>query len=194
MLLGRGLSAFRVDEDGWTDLHYAAVLDLPDLVDRLLREKRIINVRIKDDGSLLSDETRRVLRQLGHDFDDWTRDGETALHVAAAANARGAAVRLMEAGGDVSAGTQFGWTPLHYAAWANADEAIEALLERGADVDARLVDGWTPLHLAAWVGSQRAVRVLLEGGGDVSARNGDGRTPLDLATSSEVVVLLRGSN
>ena len=194
VLLGRELSASRVDEDGWTDLHYAAVMDLPDLVGRLLREKRIVNVRIKDDGSPLGSETRRVLRELGHDFDDWTRDGETALHVAAAVDARGALVKLMEAGADVMARTQFGWTPLHYAAWTNADGAIDALLEGGANVHARLVDGWTPLHLAAWVGNEGAVRALLERGADVGARNGDGHTPVDLAKSSEVRVLLRGSN
>ena len=194
MLLGRELAVSRVDEDGWTDLHYAAVMDLPDLVGRLLREKRIVNVRLKDDGGPLSGEIRRVLRELGHDFDDWTRDGETALHVAAAVDASGSVVKLMEAGADVRATTQFGWTPLHYAAWTNAAEAIDALLERGADVQARVLDGWTPLHLAAWVGNEGAVRALLERGADVGARNGDGRTPVDLAKSSEVRVLLRGSN
>ena len=194
-LLGRELSAFRVDENGWTDLHYAAVLDLPELVDRLLREESIVNVRIKDDGSPLSSETRQVLRELGHDFEDWTRDGETALHVAAAVDARGAVVKLLEAGADVRARTQFGWTPLHYAAWTNADEAIDALVEPGvADVHARLVDGWTPLHLAAWVGNQDAVRALLERGADASASNSDGHTPVDLAKSNEVRMLLRGSN
>ena len=194
-LLGRELSASRVDENGWTDLHYAAVLDLPELVDRLLREERTVNARIKDDGSPLSSETKQVLGELGHDFEDWTRDGETALHVAAAVDARGAVVKLLEAGADVRARTHLGWTPLHYAAWANADEAIHALVELGvADVHERVVDGWTPLHLAAWVGNQEAVRALLGRGADVSARNSDGHTPVDLVKSNEVRRLLRGSN
>jgi len=41
-LLGREPSVSRADDDGWTDLHYAAVLDLPDAVSRLLDEGAVV--------------------------------------------------------------------------------------------------------------------------------------------------------
>ena len=105
-----------------------------------------------------------VLREAGLDFDTWTRDGETALHVAASVGAREAVLELLAAGANREAGTKFDWRPLHYAAWANAGDVVEALLTYGADIDPRTDEvnrpGRTPLQIAVEAGSSDAEQVL----------------------------------
>ena len=165
-MLGRELSVYGSDENGWTDLHYAAVLNLPDLVFRLVGDfdRDIVNARIKRDGASLSDRLKRSLREFGYDFDDWTRDGETPLHVAAFVGAREATAKLLAGGADLDVGTKFDWKPLHYAAWANAPSVIEALLAYGADTDAETDEvnqpGRTPLQIAVQAGNREAVAAL----------------------------------
>ncbi len=212
-LLGRELSASRSDENGWTDLHYAAALNLPDLVihllddgasssDRLkwplrvirrLGEGDIVNARIKRDGAPLSDRLKRTFRELGHDFDGWTRDGETPLHVAASVGAHDAALELIANGADLDARTPLDWTPLHYATWTNAHDVVETLLASGADVEATVVGDWTPLHLAVWADNREAVEALLARGADVTAETRDGETSLELSKSEEMSALLRSN-
>ena len=213
-VIGRRLSRSRRDENGWTDLHYAAVLNLPDVVAGLLGEvddasvewlpevfgseasggaRADVNSELAEDGDFLNDELKRALRRLGHNFDEWTRDGETPLHVAAYADAHDAADRLLSYGADRDAKTPLGWTPLHYAAWSDAGNVVEELLDRGADIQARVVDDWTPLHLAVWADSRESVRALVARGADVTARTRNGETALDFSQSDELSALLRAS-
>lgn len=199
------------DENGWTLLHYAAVLDLPDLVDQLLDEGTPgdrsgrpfapwmggvavdVDARLEDDGRPLTGPLRRALRRLSLDFDEWTRDGETALHLAASANARGAVMELLIGGADVHAKTALDWTPLHYAAWTDAEDVVKVLLAEGADVNARASGGWTSLHVAVWSDSRAAVSALLVRGADLTAMTNAGEAASDLAKSGEMRVLLRGT-
>ena len=210
-LLGRELSGSLSDENGWTDLHYAAVLNLADLVTHLLDEeaasggllkqvltlgmakpRAAVNAGLKDDGAPLSVGLKSTLRRLGQDFDDWTRDGETPLHVAASVDAREAAVELLAYGADMDAKTPLDWAPLHYAAVANAHNVVDVLQAHGADVTAKVVDDWTPLHLAVWADASEVVAALRARGADVTAETSDGETPVDLSKSDEMNALLRG--
>ncbi len=169
VLLGRTLSRSGSDGNGWTDLHYAAALDLPDAIRRLVNEGANVNHELNKDGRPFDAALRRVLRRAGHDdFDTWTRDGETPLHVAAFVGAHQAAVELLASGANENAGTKFDWKPLHYAAWANASDVVEALLVHGADMDAETDEvnqqGRTPLELAVQAGSNEAAAVLRRAG------------------------------
>ena len=152
------------DENGWTNLHYAAAFDQPMVVHHLVGQGSNVNSELERDGEALSGGVRRVLSRLGRTFSSWTRDGETPLHVAAAVGARNAAAELIERGADVDRVTKFDWRPLHYAAWADAGDVIELLLANGADMDARTdeVDepGKTPLAIAVQFGRLAAVRAL----------------------------------
>ena len=209
-LLGRELSGSQSDENGWTDLHYAAVLNLADLVNHLLDDEAAsggflkqvltlgvakpradVNARIKDDAAPLSDRLKRRLRRLRHDFDDWTRDGETPLHVAAFVGAREAAVELLAHGADMDAKTPLDWAPLHYAAASNGHDVVVVLLAGGADMNAPVVGDWTPLHLAVWADNRGAVEALLVRGAELTVATSDGETPLDLSKSNEMSALLR---
>ncbi len=136
-VLGRALSPEAVNEDGWTDLHYAAALDLPELVRALLDSGADIAAKLKSDEN---DPSARLKQSLGAlDLpSDFRRYGYTALHMAALNNARNAALALLSRGADVNAKSEDGMTALHMAASKNSSETAVALLARGAaDVNAK---------------------------------------------------------
>ena len=114
-------------------------------------------------------------------------EGDTALHMAAAAFRRPVAQLLVAHGADWRARNRRGAQPLHYAADTNVwnptaqAETIEYLLSVGADPNAQNTDGATPLHKAVRTRSAPAVRALLNGGADPRRRNKNGSTSMDLA-------------
>ena len=196
-VLGRAWSASDADENGWTDLHYAAVLNRPDLVRRLLDAGAEVDARLLDDGERFSERLRRTLRAFGFPdaFDDWNRDGETPLHLAAGYSDSVEVVDLLLDRGAKLEANPNGWTSLHYAARYNASVAVvELLLDRGADLEAANENGSTPLHFAAFDNdSVEVVALLLDRGAALEAVDGDGDTPLHDAAwgnDSEVVDLL----
>jgi hypothetical protein len=121
-------------------------------------------------------------------------EGDTALHVAAAAYREKIARKLIAAGGNVRAKNRRGAEPLHYAVdgapgsrtWNPSAQAatVAALIEAGADPNAVDKSGVTPLHRAVRTRCTAAVRVLLERGADVRCRNKNGSTPMQIATRS----------
>ena len=128
------------------------------------------------------------------DVEHYLYEGDTALHAAAAAYRRDAALRLVATGADVGARNRLGAQPLHYAAdggptlrtWdphAQA-ETVACLVEAGADPNALDKSGVAPLHRAVRTRSTGAVRELLEGGANPRLKNRAGSTPMDLATST----------
>ena len=164
-VLSRELSASEEDRNGWTDLHYAALLDAPAVVRRLVVQGANVNARLRRDGKSLDSQLEDVLRRVGHEaLSGWTRDGETALHVAATVGAHEAAIALLALGARVDLGTKFDWRPLHYAAWGNASEVIQLFLRHGAKIDARTDEvnrpGETPLQIAVAAGNARAAQAL----------------------------------
>jgi ankyrin repeat protein len=118
-------------------------------------------------------------------------EGDTPLHVAAAAHRNAIARSLLAAGANVHAKNRRGAEPLHYAvdggpgipAWDPAAqvETIEKLLAAGADPNATDKGGTTPLLRAVRNRCADAVRTLLEGGADPSRANHRGSTSLKLA-------------
>ncbi|MDE0058153.1 MAG: ankyrin repeat domain-containing protein [Defluviicoccus sp.] len=178
--LGRAFSASAKEESaGWTDLHYAAVLNLPGVVTALVDAGVRVDVRLKDDSSRFGDALRGILSGLGHEeFGRWTADGETPLMIAAVANAHEAAATLVEAGADINVKNASGKTPLHFAAWNNARATAEWLVGRGADIRARDLDGKSTLHEAAWGNAQATAEWLVVKGADIRARDKYGETPL----------------
>jgi uncharacterized protein len=131
-------------------------------------------------------ETSRVAELLAADSSlpqAMSKDGGTALHLAAFFRSADAAELLIKAGGDVnSIAPGFGnVTPLHSAAAGHETRIVEALLKAGADPNLRQNGGWTPLHETAMSGNIEGTRLLLAHGADASLTNDTGQTPLDLA-------------
>ena len=117
--LGRELSPTAVDENGWTDLHYAAALNLPELAGMLLDNGADVAVRLKDDEEPLSDQLKQSLDALELELHFTWRLGFEPLHLAAIYNAPEAAAVLIERGADVHAKDEYGWALLHFAAIYN---------------------------------------------------------------------------
>ena len=183
-VLGRALAPTAVDENGWTDLHFAAALDLPELVGASLDAGADAAARLKSDKEPLSARLKQSLTALGLVTDIW-RYAETPLHMAAWNRAREAAEALIHRGADVSAKNGDGMTPLHIAAWTNAKEAAVTLIAGGADVNARTIVGWTPLHVAASANAASVATVLVDHGADIDAKTDRDETPLHIAEENE---------
>ena len=87
---------------GWTDLHWAAPLDLPDV--RLTEEETFFELslvrRIEASGRMKPDIFRMSY-------------GETPLMISARANAPDAAAMLVECGANIHARDRLGASPLH---------------------------------------------------------------------------------
>ena len=179
-VLERELSPSEMDENGWTDLHYAAALNLPAVTEALVDAGADVAVRLNDDGGPLSKQLKQLLDALDT-ASDISRKGDTPLHIAALNDAREAAAELIERGADVHAKDEGGWMPLHLAAQKNSREVAVELIERGADVHAKNNKGWMPLHIAAWRNAREAAAELIERGADVHAKTKKGSMPLHLA-------------
>jgi hypothetical protein len=121
-------------------------------------------------------------------------EGDTALHIAAAAHQTRVVHELIARGAEVRAGNRRGAEPLHYAvdggpgspAWNPTSQAeiIACLIQAGADPNARDDSGVGPLHRAVRNRCAQAVKVLLANGADPRAPNRNGSTPLLLATQN----------
>jgi Ankyrin repeats (3 copies)/Ankyrin repeat len=124
------------------------------------------------------------------DIAHYLYEGDTALHMAAAAFARQVAELLVAHGADCRARNRRGAEPLHYAADANrCDPAAQAetityLISIGADPNAVDGSGVAPLHRAVRTRSLAAVRALLDGGANARQPNKAGSTPLHLAVQT----------
>ena len=147
-LLGRPFSRDTAEGGvGWTDLHYAAALDLPGVVAALLDAGMAVDTRLSEDSSPFGDDLKRALariRRAGF-FEGWNADGETPLMIAATVDARRALEYLVERGADTGARNGQGETLLHLAARKKARKAVDELVRRGADVNAKDDGGTTPL-------------------------------------------------
>jgi ankyrin repeat protein len=119
-------------------------------------------------------------------------EGDTALHMAAAAKQTRVAEELIARGADVRAKNRRGAEPLHYAVdggpgslvWNPSEQIkiIARLIRAGADPNAVDKSGVAPLHRAVRNRCTAAVRALIEGGADPLAPNRNGSTPMLLAT------------
>jgi hypothetical protein len=118
--------------------------------------------------------------------------GDTALHIAAAAYRPEIVRQLIHSGADVQAKNRHGDEPLHAAAvgrpgssyWNPTAQAaaIAALIAAGANPNAINKRGVSPLHVAVRTRSAAAVRTLLEHDADPALKNKSGSTPMLLAS------------
>ena len=184
--LGRPFSAeFKTGAEGWTDMRYAALLDLPGVVTALVDAGMDVDTRLKS-RSRFSDYLKRTLdAALGHPVFGWSTYGETPLMIAALGNARKAVEALIARGADVNAKNDIGETPLFYAAQRNSHDAAKLLIERGADVNAKDKHGGTPLHEAAFSNYLDVAKLLIDRGAAVNAKDDGGYTPLDEAWDND---------
>ncbi len=160
-----------------------------------------------------TDDATALRRFVKSGFKTGTRDdsGDTALHAAAAAGARGAAEFLLDGGLDVNIRGAGERTPLMAAAAADQASMVSWLLKQGADPRIKDTEGFNSLMLAvrdgrssavgelaavhgesldpalllaSLAGQAGAIDTLTNYGASVYARMEDGRTPLMLAAEN----------
>ena len=172
-----------------------------EFVETIVSGDRATVIRLLDASPLLArasadhGATRQAAKQ---NFFDQIRhyiyEGDTALHMAAAAYQTGIADELIARGADVRARNRRGAEPLHYAvdggpglpAWSPSAQVqiIATLIRAGADPNAIDKSGVAPLHRAVRNRCAEAVRALIDGGADPRTPNRNGSTPLLLATQT----------
>lgn len=169
MLSVRGASATRIPA-AMSDLHRAAKLGPPEVLERLLAEGA--DPDAQDDfghtplhAAAFTGDPELVRTLLRHGANPRARDrhGVPALLRAVRMLRREMAELLLDAGAEVGGRDSFGATPLHYAAKSGRVELMELLVARGAELSA--VDG-TGRMPVQWAQDPGAAGWLLEQGAE----------------------------
>ena len=156
-----------------------------DEVSRHLRTDPALATMTEPIGATRQDAANYFFTEISH----YINEGDTALHMAAAAFSRPIAELLVSHGAKLNAKNRRGAEQLHYAADGRSasneqTEVIDYLISKGGDPNAVDNSGVTPLHRAVRRRSVAAVHALLKGGADVRQPNKSGSTPLHLAVQT----------
>lgn len=155
---------------GWTDLHYACHLSLPECVSILIKE--------------------------GADINALTEAGSTPLILAChtISQSLDCLKLLLQAGANINVPNHAGWHPLHAA--CNCDrfiEGVKLIIEAGADINVKNSKGVTPLHLASNRNDMQLVQTLLEAGADSLIKDADGNIlPHFYTANKDILELIEG--
>jgi len=110
-----------------------------------------------------------------------TKEGRTALQVAAHEGHSSVVEQLLAAGADPGLADSAGDQAVHYAVLGNTSDTILTLVNRGANVNAGNKQKRTALHLAVVNRKSELVRTLLKAGADGGLQDNAGDSPLHLA-------------
>ena len=161
-LLQAELNKFWSDENGWTQLHWAAAADDGEAVRRLLELGANPNITDNSDGGDFNIKGKQRLKLLGKKHARGKNVRLTPLHAAALLDSPVVASILIAGGADIRAKTNSGLTPLHFAALLNKPEVAALLIEGGAAVNVEDKRGETPLDYAVERGKTEVAAVLRE--------------------------------
>ncbi|CAG9464337.1 unnamed protein product [Pedinophyceae sp. YPF-701] len=184
------------DESGETPVHFAASGGHASVI-KYLRESWGANVRLKNNrgetplhaaaahGSSHVEAARYLLKHGRADPNGRNRDGNAAMHLAAAADGDPLMMQyLVYQGAELEPRNKGQETPLHVAAFHGRVPLVKYLVEQGCRGDVGNEAGDTALHLAAREGHAEALSVLLASKGtNHSVANKAGDTPLAVAKS-----------
>jgi hypothetical protein len=166
----------------------AIATNKPALALQMLRaQPELARARLLRTGATRQTAKQFFLDEIGH----YVCEGDTALHMAAAAHREETVRELIARGADLRARNRLGTEPLHLAAvghpgssrWSPPAQAaiIDLLIKAGADPNAINKNGTAPLHRAVRTRSAAAVEALLAGGADPRLKTRNGSTPMLLA-------------
>ena len=153
----------------------------------LQAQPELARARLLRTGATRQTAKQFFLDEVGH----YVCEGDTALHVAAAAYQEETVRELIARGADLRARNRLGTEPVHLAAvgqpgscrWNPLAQAatITLLIKAGADPNAINKNGTASLHRAVRTRSAAAVEALLAGGADPRLKTRNGSTPMTLA-------------
>lgn len=197
--LERLLEPFTRKPDSYSEWFAAIQTDDVGRCQQLLRrgfDPNIVEPERYDTGLILAVRLKSwkvfalLLNARGTVIDAQSRNGDTALMIAAFNGETAAVTRLIDKGAEIN---RPGWTALHYAAAAGHLAIVRKLLENAAYIDAESPNKTTPLMLAARAGHEKALLLLLEEGADVLIKNELGLDAIDFARSqgrTQIIKLL----
>nr|XP_021155685.1 ankyrin repeat domain-containing protein 24 [Columba livia] len=155
LLVRKGLVATKLDSEGKSAFHLAAMRGNVDCLEAML----------------------------AHGVDAMTKDssGYTALHLASKHGHPQCVSKLLQASCPVDVADGSGRTALHHAAVSGCISCSEILCDFKAPLNVKDKDGSTPLILAAKMSHSELCRYLLHRGAAVNSRDLQGRTALMVA-------------
>ncbi|XP_054252215.1 ankyrin repeat domain-containing protein 24 [Indicator indicator] len=155
LLVRKGLVATKLDSEGKSAFHLAAMRGNVDCLEAML----------------------------AHGVDAMTKDssGYTALHLASKHGHPQCVSKLLQASCPVDLADSSGKTALHHAAASGCISCSEILCDFKAPLNIKDKDGFTPLILAAKMNHPELCRYLMHRGAAVNSRDQQGRTALMLA-------------
>ncbi|TGL79131.1 ankyrin repeat domain-containing protein [Leptospira yasudae] len=198
-LLKRDSSLFQsVTEEGITPVLfslYYGKLDISKEIYEIHPERNLFEAAALGD----LEEVKKIVSSSADSINSFSKDGWSALHLAAYFGHLDVAKFLISSGADLGLTSKsklsFGNTALHSAVATGKKAIVELLLEKGADANALQNPGSiTPLHVAASrPGSLEIIQLLLKKGADKSKRSSEDQTPqaiaLERGNSEEAKVL-----
>ncbi|RAL26222.1 ankyrin repeat domain-containing protein [Thermoflavimicrobium daqui] len=181
--------------NGNTLLHYAGNQAVGELLIRLGAELNRTN-DFKETPLMTAVWDERVdvvafLLEQGADVHHQDRDGNSALHIAAALGNEKLVQLLLGAGADVELQNEDEITPLIDAVKNNQPSVVSLLLKQGANPHIAPFDEEPPLHIAIDLDNLEMVKLLLKGGADpnfCSFRNE--KSALHIAASTNNIELV----
>ena len=177
----------KVDQEGWTALHYAVLTGKFECVKVLVNngaDENIVNKR----GDSALDMSKRY-----PEIYEYLRPKYTMSNNLRSAGQRGDVdkVKLILADGvDINGKNKAGYTVLRYMVTGSSSTSdklnavTEILLKNGANAKETLEDKRTLLHLAAQMGFAGRAKLLIRYGAEVNCIDDRGKTPLHHANSS----------
>ena len=120
-------------------------------------------------------------------LDARSRNGDTALMIAAFNGDTKAALELIGKGAEIN---RPGWTALHYASAVGNVVLMRKLIENSAYIDAESPNKTTPLMMASRGGHLSSVQFLIDEGADVTAKNELGLNAIDFAKSQNHIAII----
>jgi ankyrin repeat protein len=182
----------------YDDYFRAVKIDNPSEITSLLKrgfDPNTIEEERGDTGLILAmrENSMKVFPLLlnanGIDLDAQSRDGDTALMIAAFKVNKPAVEALLAKGAAVN---KDGWAPLHYAAAGGDSEIVQLLIKKSAALDALSPNKTTPMMMAARGGYIFIVKALLDAGADATLKNEAGMTAIDFAKQNGSTDIVEG--